>query len=309
MAPYAIRDQKGTPTLEIRKKTIINYSIIVCRYFSKRFFQNYNWSAIILGISATTMYAFMSLILLRHNQRYFSQVNKVVFVLYTLRILSGLITIISMYRNQDALISAYQQLDSFDTRRKSFKEHDYTAVYNVTIFLILSVCFLVIGIELIYYYIMEETLEVVLYDSFSNGFQFLIHLISLLYFELYVVVLTNDFKFVKLIIEKLNHSSKKSNQAPRNAQSTIRAISFMYDDLCKGASHINEVFSFTLFALISLNFMEVLLGLYLLSDKNTRDAKAIFWTIFYALQQFSILIPPGTVEAEVMIFNFGLRAY
>ncbi|KAK4886001.1 hypothetical protein RN001_002272, partial [Aquatica leii] len=100
-------------------------------------------------------------------------------------------------------------------------------------------------------------------------------------------------------------TDKDNSQSQRNCVISGRCIiniSYFFQQLKnishKGAGLINQVFSFPLFSLISLNFMEVLLGIYLLTNTKTRNVSSIYWTTFYGIQLFCILIPPGAVEAQ-----------
>ncbi|KAF2899835.1 hypothetical protein ILUMI_06352 [Ignelater luminosus] len=279
MAPFARENRGFASTMNVSGKGFVNMFIG-------------------LGVCATMLFFFVQLVNIRQEQGFFNQVNTILYILSGLRVLSAMITVFVLFFSQEPLISSYEKLDNFDNKKKTFKKLQYTKYFNGTLFSIFFIFFLVLGMEVMYYFVMEEKISVLICDLFSNGLQFLIHLLVLLYFELYIFILTNDFKFIKSTTEDLNKAFKETDHSQKETILTVKTISLMYDDLCKGAEYINQVFSFPLFSLISLNFMEVLLGIYLCQDHKTRDVRAIFWTAFYTVQQFFILTPPGTAESE-----------
>lgn len=250
---------------------------------------------------------FTKLFLIRKSEYYFNQLNTIISVLSAMRIISGVITVLLLYYNQEVLSMAYEKLYSFDKKMQIFEKLSYKRTYNLTLAAIFTIFLTVIGIELIYYFLMGETLEIILYDSLSNGLQFLIHLFVLLYFESYTILLTKNFKFIIEISKKLSEVDVSTNASVKKATKTIKTISLMYDDLCKGAGLINDVFSFPLFTLISLNFMELLLGIYQMKGNETRNAKSIYWTSIYSILQLLTLMIPGNTESEVSYIRYFIK--
>ncbi|KAF5274804.1 hypothetical protein FQR65_LT00387 [Abscondita terminalis] len=281
MAPYTTKSKKPgyTNTLTMNKSGFINLTVIVL-------------------VCSVMIYSFVQMIIIRQEDNFYNQNNTVIYVLYTLRLMSAIITILTFYFTQEHFIGAFEKLNEFDTKKKLYDKLQYTVYRNVTGFVILILLSFVIGIELVYYYVMEEKVTIIILDTLSNGLQLFIHLLALLYFELYVVILIDNFKFIKVTTEDLNNKFTSMKESQKKMYYVIKTISTMYDDLCKGAGLINHVFSFPLFSLVSLNFMEVLLGIYLITDSKSRNICSIYWTAFYGIQLFCILIPPGAVETQ-----------
>ncbi|KAB0802476.1 hypothetical protein PPYR_04662 [Photinus pyralis] len=205
-----------------------------------------------------------------------------------MRLISAVTTMLSFYFVQDSFIDAFDKLYHFDGKKRSFATINYTWYRNLScLFISLAVC-LIVTVEIV----MGEKPTITILDTFSNGIQLLIHLLALVYFELYVIILINNFKFLKTTAEYFNSNYHK---CPKHM---IKIISTMYDDLCKGAGAINQAFTFPLFSLVSLNFMEILLGAYALTNVHNRNFRFIYWTTFYSVQLGFMLIPAGSVEGK-----------
>lgn len=239
------------------------------------------------------IYCYANTLMLNRNTSEDSALRHTLIAIASVRIISAVTALFLFLFKAAEFKQAYDRINKVDVQNLPYPRPAYKKIRIFSVLIPLSVLLGTTSVETTRFYFYEETYKAVLLDAFSNGLQFIIHSFVLLHFQLYVTILLSDFSALKSYIRKVVRNPSSAER--------MRQIGLIYSELCKGADSINSVFSLPLFFMISMDFTEAILGMYIVYSHEgygdeTRDVAR---AVLCAVELMVILMPPRMVGEQV----------
>lgn len=289
LAPYTmneLKQRKGKIFF-----TILHIVLSLSKYFSLLLKSCFVLPVcMLIGLSIMMGYSYM--IVYYHSFRNRPKIYVMLLVILGFKVLSSCIITQQFLVKRILFIKAIEMLREVDVQIKQLKRQSPTYFYHYIFFMF--VCSAIPMYHTTFLLIKwsdGEDIYPLLLNFFGSEILNGVYVFVTYYYMLYVYILYQRFSFINETLGGLNNLENK------RALVLLNSVIKMHQNLCKGAKHLNEMFSVPLFLIILCQLVEFVLLCYMVYQHE--EVVVSNTAIWYAMQLILLLLPTRLVITEV----------
>lgn len=294
LAPYSLSTLQEQANSHFSNVIV---SVLIFLGERKRIFVLNPKNTLILGISTSTIYAYLA-----SFSEKIANKPKLYFMyelIQGLKVFSTVAIILQILLKRKKFIKACSKLHEVDLLVEDLKKTlpNYSGCFALSL---TCVCIPFLHLSLIGYYdyLKNNDFSALLVRFLTERLQQEINLFITFYYLFYVGVLYRRFVFINEVL--VNFNSKKRRCG--HALFLLKTVAKMHENLCTGARYFNDVFSLALFFIIICQVSDCFLLLYMIYRGS--EWSILLKGVIYVLQTVNIMFPTRLTSVEVSSFLF-----